>query len=76
MRAGRTPLLKAYANFFDFYPDPLSPLYKVERQAIDHWLRRCPRLDVTTIFGGSSSSLKVLTTDLEVMLALARATHV
>ncbi len=47
MRAGRTLLLKAYANFFDFYPDPLSPLYKVELQTIGHWLRRCPRLEVT-----------------------------
>ncbi len=47
-----------------------------EPQTIEHWLRRCPRLDATrqNIFGSPSPPLKVLTTDPERVLALARVT--
>ncbi len=56
--------------------DPLCPLYKEEPQTIEHWLRRCPRLDATrqNIFGSPSPLLKVLSTELERVLALARVT--
>ncbi len=76
LRAGHTPLLKAYANFLDPSADPLCPLCKEEPQTIEHRLRRCPRLDATkqTIFGSPSPPLKVLTTDPERVLALARVT--
>ncbi len=40
LRAGHTPLLKAYANLLDPYADPLCPLCKEEPQTIKHWLRR------------------------------------
>ncbi len=76
LRAGHTPLLRVYANLLDPSADPLCPLCKEEPQKIEHWLRRCPRLDVTrqNIFGSPSPPLKVLTTDSERVLALARAT--
>ncbi len=72
LRAGRTPLLKAYANLLDHFADPLCPLCKEEPQTIEHWLRRCPRLDATrqNIFGCPSPPLKVLTTHPERVLAL------
>ncbi len=75
LRAGHTPLLKAYANLLDPSTNPLCPLCKEEPQTIEHWLRRCPRLDATkqNIFGNPSPPLKVLTTDPERVLALARA---
>ncbi len=75
-RAGHTPLLKAYANLLDPSADPLCPLCKREPQTIEHWLRRCPRLDATrqNIFGSPSPPLKVPTTDPERVLALARVT--
>ncbi len=47
LRAGHTPVLKAYANHLDPSADPLCPLCKEEPQPIEHWLRRCPRLDAT-----------------------------
>ncbi len=76
LRAGHTPLLKAYANHLDPSADPLCPLCEEEPQTIEHWLRRCPRLDATKqhIFGSPSPPLKVLTTDPERVLALARVT--
>ncbi len=76
LRAGHTPLLKAYANLLDPSADPLCPLCKEEPQTIEHWLRRCPRLDAArqNIFGSPSPPLKVLTTDPERVLALARKT--
>ncbi len=72
LQAGHTPLLKAYANLLD----PLRPLCKEEPQTIEHWLRRCPRLDANgqNIFGSPSLPLKVLTTDPERVLALATVT--
>ncbi len=65
LRAGHAPLLKAYANLLDPSADPLCRLCKEEPQTIEHWLRRCPRLDATrqNIFGSPSPPLKVLTTD-------------
>ncbi len=76
LRAGYTSLLKAYANLLDPSADPLCPLRKEEPQTIEHWLQRCPRLDATrqNIFGSPSPSLKVLTTNSERVLALARVT--
>ncbi len=76
LRAGHTPLLEAYANLLDPSADPLYPLCKGEPQTIEHWLRRCPRHDATrqNIFGSPSPPLKVLTTDTERVLALARVT--
>ncbi len=46
LRAGHTPLLKAYANLLGPSADPLCPLCKEDPQTIEHWLRRCPRLDI------------------------------
>ncbi len=50
LRAGHTPLRKAYANLLDPSTDPLCPLCKEEPQTIEHWLRRCPRLVVVVVF--------------------------
>ncbi len=47
LRAGRTLLHKAYAHLLDPSADPLCPRCKGEPQAIEHWLQRCPRFDVT-----------------------------
>ncbi len=76
LRAGHIPLLKADANLLDPSADPLCPLCKEEPQTIEHWLRRCLRLEATrqNIFGSPSPPLKDLTTDPERMLALARIT--
>ncbi len=50
------------------------PLCKEEPQTIEHWLRRCPRLDAIrqNRFGRLSPLLYVLTTDSERILARAR----
>ncbi len=66
----------SYANLLGPIADTLCPLYKEEPQAIEHWLRRCPGLDATrqNIFGSPCPPLKVLTTDPERVLALARIT--
>ncbi len=76
LRAGHAPLLKAYANLLSPSADPLCPLCKEEPQTIEHWLRRCPRLDATRqdIFGSTSPPLKIPTTDPERVLALTRVT--
>ncbi len=76
LRAGDTPLLKAYANLLDSSAAPLCPVCKEELQTIKHWLRWCPRLDATrqNIFGSPSPPLKVLTTDPERVMALAMVT--
>ncbi len=78
LRAGHTPLLKAYANLLDPSADPLCPLCKDEPQAMEHLLRWCPRLAATrqNIFGSPSQPLKVLTTDPERLLVLAKVTLV
>ncbi len=76
LRDGHTSLLKNYANLLYPSADPLCPLCKEEPQTIEHWLRRCPGLDATrqNIFGSPSPPLKVLTTDPDRVLALARFT--
>ncbi len=76
LRAGHTPLLKAYAKLLDASTGPLCPFCKEDPQTIKHWLRRCLRLDATNenIFASSSPPLKVLTTDPDRVLALARVT--
>ncbi len=76
LRAGHTPLLKAYANFLDPSADPLCPEYKEEPPTIEHWLLRCPRLNARrqNIFGSLSPPLKVLNADPERVLVFARVT--
>ncbi len=76
LQAGHTLFLTAFANVLNPSADTLYPLYKEEPQTIEHWLRRCPRLDATrqNIFGSPSPPLKVLTTEPERVLALARVT--
>ncbi len=70
---GKTALFALYG---EPSADPLCPLCKEEPQTMEHWLRRCPRLDATrqNIFGSPSPPLKVLTTNPERVLALARVT--
>ncbi len=67
---------KAYANLLDPSADPLCPLCNEEQQTIEHWLRRCPRLDAIRqiIFRNLSLPLKVLTTYPEMVLMLKRVT--
>ncbi len=76
IRAGHIPLLKAFANLLDPSADSLCPLCKEEPQTIELWLRRCPSIDATrqNTLGNPSPPLKVLTTDPETVLALARVT--
>ncbi len=38
LRAGHTPLLKAYAHLLDPAADPTCPLCKEEPQTLEHWL--------------------------------------
>ncbi len=73
LRAGHTPLLKAYANLLDPSADPVCPLRNEEPQTIEKWR---PRLDATrqNIFRSPSPPLKVLTTAPGQVLALARLT--
>ncbi len=73
LRAEHTPLLKAYAHPLDPAADPTCPLCEEEPQTLEHWLQRCPNLDVLRqhTFGCPSPPLGVLT---EKVLALARAT--
>ncbi len=42
LRAGQTPLLKAYANQLDMTVDPKCPSCGEEPQTAEHWLQRCP----------------------------------
>ncbi len=76
LRALQTPPLKALAHLLDPADDPACPLCKEEPQTLEHWLQRCPNLDVLRqhTFGSPSPPLGVLTTDPEKVLALARAT--
>ncbi len=59
-------LLKAYAHLLDPAVDPTCPLCKEKPQALEHWLQRCPNLDVPRqrTFGSPSPPLGVLTIDL------------
>ncbi len=76
LRAGHTPLPKAYTNLLDPAADPTCPLCKVEPQTLEHWLQRWPNPDVLRqhTFGSPSPPIGVLTTDPEKVLALARLT--
>ncbi len=73
LRAGHTPLLKAYTHLLDPAADPTWPLCKEEPQTL---AAECPNLDVLRqqTCGSPSPPLGVLTTDPEKVLALARAT--
>ncbi len=42
LRAGHTPLLKAYANQLDTTVDPKCPSCGAVPQTVEHWLQRCP----------------------------------
>ncbi len=76
LRSGHTPLLKACTHLLDLAADPTCLLCKKEPQTLEHWLQRCPNLDVLRLhtFKSPSPPLGVLTTDPEKVLALARAT--
>ncbi len=76
LRLGYMPLLKAYANLLCPAADSTCSLFKEKSQTVEHWLQRCPSLDVLRqhTFGSPSPPLGVLTTDPEKVLALARAT--
>ncbi len=76
LRAGVTPLLKAYANQLDATVDLKFPGCGEEPQTQGHWLQRCPNAVVVRqqLFGESSPSLSVLTTNLGSVLAHARTT--
>ncbi len=39
LRAGHTPLLKAYAHLLDPAADSTRPLCKEEPQTVEHWLQ-------------------------------------
>ncbi len=76
LRAGHTPLLKAYANQLDTTVDPKCPSCGEEPQTVEHWLQRCPNAVALRqqLFGEPSPSLSVLTTNPGIVLALARKT--
>ncbi len=76
LQAGHTQLLKACAHLLDQAADPTCSLCKKEPQTLEHWLQRCPNLDVLQqhTFGSPSPQLGVLTNDPEKVLALVRAT--
>ncbi len=42
LRAGHTPILKAYANELDTTVDPKCPSCGEESQTVEHWLQSCP----------------------------------
>ncbi len=56
LRAGHTPLLKAYANLLDPSADPLCPLCKKEPLAFEN-----------TGYGGASGSMQLDRTSLDVL---------
>ncbi len=70
LRAGHTLLLKAYAHLLDPAADPTQ-----EPQTLEHWLQRCPNVDVLRqhTFGSPSPPFGILTTDPEKVLVLSRA---
>ncbi len=76
LRAGHTPLLKAYANQLDTTVDPKCPSCGEEPQTVEHWLQRCPNAEALTqqLFGEPSPPLSVLTSNPGSGLALARKT--
>ncbi len=68
LRAGHTPLLKAYAHLLDPAADPTCPMCKEQLQTLEHWLQRCSNLDVLRqhTFVNPSPPLAVLTTETEI----------
>ncbi len=44
--SGHTPILKAYAHLLDSADDRTRSLCKEEPQTLEHWLQRCPNLNV------------------------------
>ncbi len=76
LRAGHTPLLKAYANQLDTTVDPKCPSCGEEPETVEHWLQRCPNAVAQRqkLFGEPSPPLSVLTTNPGSMLALASKT--
>ncbi len=75
LRLGHTSRFKAYAHLLYPAADPTCPMCKEKPQTLQHWLQRCPNLEVLRqrTFGSPSSRLGVLTTDPERVLALAGA---
>ncbi len=76
LRAGHTPLLKAYTNQLDTTVDPKCPSCREEPQTVEHWLQRCPYAVALTqqLFGEPSPPLSVLTTNPGSVLARAMKT--
>ncbi len=74
LRAGHTPLLKAYANQMPTLTK--CPSCGEEPQTVEHWLQRCPNAVALRqkLFGEPSPPLSVLTTNPGSVLALARKT--
>ncbi len=71
-------LLPAYdhMHLLDPAADPTCPLCKEEQQTLEHWQQWFPNFDVLRqhTFGSPSLQIGVLTTDLELVLAIAKAT--
>ncbi len=65
LRSGHTPLLNTNTPLLEPAADPTSPLCMEEPQTVEHWLQRCPNLDVLRQRTSGSPSLPfgVLTTD-------------
>ncbi len=76
LRAGHTPLPKAYANQLDTTVDPKCPSCGEEPQTVEHWLQRCPNAVALRqqLFGKLPPPLPILTSNPGSVLALARKT--
>ncbi len=76
LRAGHTPLLRAYTNQLDTTVDPKCHSCGEEPQTVEHWLQRCPNAVALRhqLFSEPSPPLSVLTTNPGRVLAVARKT--
>ncbi len=76
LRAGRTPLLNTYAHLLDSTADPTCPLCRESPQTLEHWLQRCPNLEVLRqhTFASHSPLPRVFTADPKKVLVLSGAT--
>ncbi len=76
LRAGHTPLLKAYANQLNMTVEPKCPSCGEEPQTVEHWLQRCPNAVALRqqLFGELSPPLSVLSLSPGSVLALDRKT--
>ncbi len=76
LRAGHTPLFKAYAEQLDTTVDPKCSSCGEEPQTVEHWLQWYPNAVALRqeLFGEPSPPLSVLTTNPGSVLALARKT--